>query len=506
MIGTAASTDGALGTTCGNSHAKKGHTTSCVPDLEITKTAPRAVALGEKVTFTITVANVGRIAVHRGAVTVTDLAVSPASLVRVSVPAGDHDAWLEPGETWAYGLPDGPATTSAQTCQPVVNTAYLAPVGREKSRENDVSSSTTKVICTRDLAITKVSDKSAYVPGETVRYTISVTNAGQLPIPLAEIEVTDPSLPGLAPIGEPPDVLLPGGTVSYAGARIATVGDCGTIANVATVSFTGKGKETTLENNTAAATASVICAPGLSLVKRADLTTYAPGQSIVYTLVVTNTGQTTIPFGQVRVSDPSLPGLTVVGPAPASLEPGSTVSFRGTRATSVADCGPVTNTAAATFAPPGAAPLVVSATTTVTVAGGACVPQELGAVLSIDKRGPRVARARTPILYTVVVTNTGPVIARNVVVVESIPRGMVLVRRPKGAKIVRATVRWAVGDLAPGQTATLRATLKSTFAGASTRCNTAGADAENAAQVTDSLCTRFAAVAGQRFVPAPVTG
>ena len=496
--------------TCDAGTARGGSgETHCTPDLAIKKTGPSQVMFGETATYSVIVSNVGQMRVARTSVHVTDPAASAVELAFHRVVAGDTDTWLEPGEAWEYRLADGRAiTVPASSCQPITNSAAVAPLRGERKLRNNSSSVLTKVLCRPDLAIAKTADKATYRPGETIVYTITVTNSGQISIPIDAIVVADPSLPSLALVGEPPAVVMPGAAVTYRGTRTATLHDCGIIANTATVALGPNEPRThqpwtelTLANNTAAAAVEVICQPGVAITKVADHTTYEPGQPITYTVVVTNTGQTTLPFGQIGVVDPTTP-LTLVGTAPSSVPPGGTLTYRGTRPTSVNDCGPVVNTATVTVGSPAravVAPLTSSATVTVTVAGNACRPAQVDATLTVAKSGPTVWRARKVFVHTITVTNMGPVTATDVVVEDPIPNGLVVAQRPAGATYVDGTVRWQLGDLGPGESRVVRVSLKTTFRVAARRCNIAQADATNAAPVTSRLCTRFVAVAGQQF-------
>ena len=487
------------------------HNAKCAPDLAITKTGPRTVAFGETATYHVVVANVGTRRVHGNKIHVTDPVITSQDLVFGSVVDGDNDPWLDPGEAWEYVAPgDVALTLTPETCGPIENTAYVAKVKRERSVWNNRSSVKTRVLCAPDLAIAKVAEPSTAKPGDTVTYTVTVTNAGPLPIPFARIAVSDPSLPTLALQGAAPEYLAPGATLTYRGTRVVTTADCGVVTNTATVALVPLEPqprhwlpgESDLENNTAGASVTVICTPGIGITKQAAAQTYAPGDAIVYTVVVTNTGQTPIPFAEITVTDPSVPGLALVGAAPQSLAPGQALTYRGTRVTSVADCGPVANTATVTVTPqPRAfAPvLTASASVTVAVSGEACRPPAVDAVLSIKKSGPLTIRARKAFTHTIRVANTGPVTAELVVVTDPIPSGMAVLGRPEGATIVKGVVRWELGSLAPGEARTVHVHVRSTFSTAGRRCNIASADAANAAPVSSRLCTRFLQVAGQQF-------
>jgi len=52
-----------------------------------------------------------------------------------------------------------------------------------------------------DVAIAKAADRGGYHPGETIVYTITVTNVGGTAVPRTAIFVSDPMLADLAPAG-----------------------------------------------------------------------------------------------------------------------------------------------------------------------------------------------------------------------------------------------------------------------------------------------------------------
>ncbi|HSI30097.1 MAG TPA: hypothetical protein VK951_02095, partial [Miltoncostaeaceae bacterium] len=89
-----------------------------------------------------------------------------------------------------------------------------------------------------DVAIAKASDRDGYQPGETIVYTITVTNVGGTAVPRAAILVSDPMLADLAPAdggGTAGADLAPGASIVYVGTHVASADDCGPLSNTATV-------------------------------------------------------------------------------------------------------------------------------------------------------------------------------------------------------------------------------------------------------------------------------
>jgi uncharacterized repeat protein (TIGR01451 family) len=372
-----------------------------IPNLKIVKSGPASVAFGSTITYTIGVSH-GNASngqpIAKADVKVTDPKVTNAQLVYVS--GDDADDMLEMGETWMYQVTAQlPATLPADVCGEITNTAILAAVEGETNLTDNESSTTTTVICSLDVAIVKTSDKQEYVPGDTITYTITVTNTGQRAIPVGQIQVSDPMIT-LALEGAVPAELLPGQSLVYKGSRSATAAICGKLVNTATVAYSGpNGPETTTLNNTAGREVTIVCTP------------------------------------------------------------------------------PVT---------PPAAPQPLPA---VAVAG---LPAR--AKLSINKQGPRVVVAGAVATYRITVKNTGKVTAKRVVLKDVLPGGFVLAGKAKGATLRAGTLTWTGADIAPGQTksVTLRVRVDRTISGR--RCNLGMATADNADAVRDTACTKINAV------------
>jgi uncharacterized repeat protein (TIGR01451 family) len=487
----------------------------CKPDLVIEKYADvEQVDFGGKITYTIKVRHTAAsdplsIPVD----SVTDK-LGDATAVELTLAGGDTNgnSLLDKGETWTYGLKDGPVTHTADRCAPVMNTVTLYAYGDTNSR-NNTDSVTVPVTCTLDIGIAKTSDEDDYVPGDTINYTITVTNTGQSAIPFDQIVVSDPTLPQLTPVN-PPAELASGESVTFTGSRAVTTADCGQVRNTATASLVLDGQvveETDATNNTAHRDVTVKCTLDIAIAKSADKPSYAPGETINYTLTVTNTGQLPIPFAAIKVSDPTLPALTLSGAAPQALAPGQALVYTGARQVTAAQCGQVVNTATVTLTGDLQAEVTLlnnTASVAVAVAGAACNPVVIGEVntkIAIRKVGPRKGKVKQAVAYTILVTNTGATVAKNVMVVDPLPAGMVIAKRPANATFNKGRLTWTVGDLEPGQSVTLRVLLRTDVNLTRTRCNVATASASNAPTVRGRACTRFTKVLGATIVPR-VTG
>ncbi|MFD1044910.1 hypothetical protein ACFQ1S_04510, partial [Kibdelosporangium lantanae] len=142
-----------------------------VPELQVTVTADKpAVHPGDQVTFGITVTNTGGTSVtdiQAGCQTIPKLNSGQSQTVTCSQEA--------PADDFSYS----------------VKAAGRTPIGDVEG------SATTKVeVLNPNVKVTKAADKPAYRDGDTVTFTIAVTNTGDTP--LQGIEVTDPKTPACA--------------------------------------------------------------------------------------------------------------------------------------------------------------------------------------------------------------------------------------------------------------------------------------------------------------------
>jgi uncharacterized repeat protein (TIGR01451 family) len=160
------------------------------------------------------------------------------------------------------------------------------------------------------LTITKAASRSTVTPGGTVGYTITVLNSGETPYTAASVSddleqvLTDATYAG--------DATATTGTVSYDAPTLSWVGALAPGAS-ATVTYEVMVRDPDpgdkVMTNTAVSSAAGsnclpgstdprcrstvnVLVPGLTIVKTADRSTSAPGESVAYSVVVTNSGAT----------------------------------------------------------------------------------------------------------------------------------------------------------------------------------------------------------------------
>lgn len=141
-------------------------------------------------------------------------------------------------------------------------------------------------------------------------------------------------------------------------------------------------------------------------------------------------------------------------------------------------------------------------TTKTSTAGRTTTPK---ANLRISKVGPRRRVAGSRMGYRIRITNRSKTTARNVVIRDILPKGMVLTRRPKGARLSGRTITWRIKGLAPGKSVSRRVNVRILNRVSGKRCNKATVKASNAPLRRTRRCTTVLALPKRPNLPA-VTG
>lgn len=293
------------------------------PALMVEKRADRAqVAAGEIVNFLIAVHNTGDEPLRN--VTVVD--DQPGCTL--TSPAGDDgNGVLEPAERWTY-------TCTLRITADTVNTATALGYDRLNTAWRAAGSAAVTVALPA-IELIKLADKSHVYPGETVAFTLTVRNRGE--VRLQNIVVSDalPACQLSAPTGDDGDgQLAPGEAWVYTCTITACPGEnfvlpdqhaplaatlpvlagatdalCTDITNRATVvAETPAGERVTDEESVLVD----LIRPAIQVTKVADKTYVDPGELINFSIFVKNTGDT--PLADVVVTD-SMPECLVSGPA-----------------------------------------------------------------------------------------------------------------------------------------------------------------------------------------------
>ncbi|MEJ9222075.1 hypothetical protein P4H46_28205 [Paenibacillus glucanolyticus] len=340
--------------------------------------APQQASVGATVTYTFVVTNTGNTSLNN--VLLTD------PLLGLSQTIGT----LAPGQSTTI---DFPFVVPSGTANPFVNTATVS--GTSGPQTIEASSSATLDLLFPAFTVTKTADLAQASPGETVNFTFTIVNTGG--IPLTNVAVSDPLLAFASTI--PSLAVGASFTETIPFVVPATAAPNSVIPNVVTVTPAETGPQD------ATATVAVNPVPAISLTKTPDVVNALPGDTITYTVIVTNSGN--IPLTSVGVSDDLL-GLSTVIP---SLAVGQSQSFT------------------LTFVVPPGTPIGTVITNVSSAISDQTEAVQATANVLINALPPAITIVKTPsaptaapgdtVTYTITVTNTGTVVLTNVLVTDA---------------------------------------------------------------------------------------
>ena len=467
-----------------------------VPALVLTKNdAPDPVTLGDHVTYTLTVTNVG--AATSTAVTITDTLPGGVSFISATTTAGTVS---QSGSTVTFDLgdlaPGGTATSTIVVVPTAVGTiTNTASVSSDEPLPDTIHNSITQeTTVVPALAITKEDAPDPVVLGATITYTLTVTNVGAATS--TAVTITDTLADGVNFVSATTtagSVSQSGNTVIFdlgaLGPGITTTSTLiviptavGTITNTANVSANEPLPNTVHDTITQQTTVT----PALVITKDGTPDPVALGGTLTYTLTVTNVS--TVTSTAVTITDTLADGVDFVSATTTAgtvSQSGSTVTFdlddlapgsmaTGTLVVIPTLTGTITNTASVSSDEP--FPNTTHGTSTrqtfvpalVIAKGDAPDPVALGGTLT----------------YTLTVTNVGTATSTLVKIKDTLPGGVNFVSATTTAGTVSqsgSTVTFDLGDLAPGGMATgtlvvvptVTGTITNTASDSSTRRSTA---------------------------------
>nr|WP_261779906.1 hypothetical protein [Paenibacillus xylanexedens] len=487
------------GSFSGSSSSNTTETPVIQPQIALVKTANTVNAtVGDTVVYTVTVSNTGNLQAN---VTVTDTIPAATSFVANSVVVSGVP---QPGATPGTGIPVGvvaAGATAVVTFAVVVDTlpspqqlsnfatssfTFTPPDGRTLTG-TATSNTLTFPVSSPNVAVVKSTTSTAAAVGDTVTYSILVTNSGIAPV--NNIQLSDPipagasfvtgsvTVNGVAqPAANPAGgislgTLAPGAsaTITFS-IRVDTIPPSGQLSNRSTVSFTSGAFSSTTFSNTVVTS---VFQPILSAQKTASTQNATVGDTVSYTVTVSNTGN----YGaQINLTD-NIPAGTILVP--------NSVIVNGQP---LPAANPATGISAGTVA--------AGATTTITfsvVVDTLPSPQQLvnqasvalsftlpdgrtitGSVLSnvltISVSAPDVDVVKSTtstavsvgdiVTYSVAVTNNGIATVNNVVFTDAVPASTVLA--PTGVFVdgvlrpgANPSTGITIGSIAPGATVTV---------------------------------------------------
>ncbi|MEK5415130.1 DUF7507 domain-containing protein [Paenibacillus sp. FSL L8-0708] len=456
--------------------------------------------VGDTITYTINVTNTGN---YGALATLSDTIPAGTTFIPNSVLIQGAPA---PGADPAAGIPLGVISangslsvmfsvliTTLPASQQLLNQAsvafaYTLPDGR--TFNNSINSNTTTIsVSSPNVIVTKSSTATDAVVGDTITYNLTVTNSGIANI--SNVNLSDPIPAGSSfvagsvtvdgtprPSANPANgvslgTLAPGASFQVSFNTIVNVlPNPATLSNQASVSFTSGAFSGSSFSNTLVIP---VYQPIIVVVKGADRTAATVGDTITYSLNVTNTGNLianvvitdTIPNGAVFVPNSVLVnGVPQPGSDPAtglsigSVAPGSTVTVTITLQVTIASLPSpqqLVNQATAnfTFTPPDGRSLTGSSVSNVLI-----IPVSSPDVSVVKSTTSIDAVVGDIITYTIVVTNLGISPVNNVIMVDPIPAGSQFVTgsitvdgapRPSGSPASGI----AIGTIAAGASSTI---------------------------------------------------
>ncbi len=472
------------------------------PAIDITKTANPAgpVSAGGVIGFDITVESTGESTAND--VTVTD--VLPAGMSWSENPDNPYCSIAAGTLSCAFGslapsvmrTVHVQATTDAQDCGTVVNSAYVAT----SNDGSDESTSSVEVLCP-DVEIEKQADAASVSAGSPIGFTITATNTG--PGTANNVVITDtlPSGPGISWSEDPnnPNCSIAAGTLTCSVTSLASgaslsvhvssptnAGSCGTYDNTAAVSLSngaGDGDD---------ASTTVECAE-IDLVKEADAASVSAGSPIGFTITATNTGTGTANNVVITDALPSGPGISwsedpnnpncsiAAGTLTCSvttLAAGASLSVHVSSPTTSTSCRTYDNTATVTTSNDGSD----ESSDSVSVL---CPDVEL-----VKEADAGSVAAGSPIGFTITATNYGPGTANNVVITDTLPSGPGISwsedPNNPNCSIAAGTLTCSVTTLAAGASLSVHVSSPTTLDSCGTYDNTAASSVSNGASDQDS--------------------
>ena len=386
--------------------------------LVLTKAGPATFdTVGQSLTYTFSVENTGNVSLT--SVTVTDPLIPTLSCTLGPIAPGATASCTDSYDVTQANVDAGSIT----------NTASASGTTAQGTPASDDASSTATLAPgagTRLATVVKSASPTSFTAaGETVTFTMTVTNTGTLT--LAGLSVTDALDPGFS-CAVPtlaPAAVYSGCTFTHVVTQAEF--DAGSFANSASV----LDGATPLDTDTVTV-AGPARAASMTLSKAASGGYAAEGDTVGFTFSVANTGNVTLT--DVTVTDALIPGFscTIATLAPGATDTSCTTSYTVTQAN--VDAGSFDNDATVTATAPPGVTAPTPATAAITVAGPAAAPALTISKTAADGAFTGVGDTES---YTFSVVNSGNVTLTGLSVSDPL-----------------AGFSCALDDLLPGATAT----------------------------------------------------
>jgi uncharacterized repeat protein (TIGR01451 family) len=401
---------------------------------------------------------------------------------------------------------DGPTefTGNVSSTQPLkvsVPVKADAPVSGtiQASLEQDcgpTASSEINVLGTPEIEIEKVVDQDLVKAGDEVNFTITVTNVGNA---TAEDVLVEDELPaGLEGDNLSETITLePGESQSFELPATVAEDASDTIDNTATA---------TLGENTVDASAGVVIEPPpgppvIEIEKTVDQDLVKAGDEVNYTIIVSNTGESTAE--DVLVEDELPAGLEGENLSETiTLAPGESQSFELPATVTEEASDTIDNIATATLGEN-----TVDSSASIVIEPPPAPPEPQADVTISKDVAPILAAPGDEVEYTLTVENNGPDAAEDVIVTDNPPEGLEILEASSdvGSAEVRDGAAYAeLGTLEAGASATITVTAQVTSEEEGILENTA--IVETSTPETDTDNNESIAALEVRLPPVPQVG
>lgn len=371
-----------------------------VPSITMVKTANRIVAsAGDFVTYTYKVTNSGIVPLTVNSVIDSHLGDLTADFIT----ANGGIATLAPGASTSF---IEVYTVLNTDTSPMVNVATVSATG---GGTNVTGSDQASVLITAPVpgvTVFKTADRTSASPGDVITYVYTVVNSGAED--LTETSIVDSRLGDLTAdfiAANGGLTTLPVGTsVTFTKTYTVTVLDKSPLVNDVTIHATNGQVDVT-----STAQASVIITPkaGIHVVKVGNTKTACIGDSICYTVTITNTGN--VPLYNLSANDSLVGQLCGL---PCKLGVGATATVKYSYKVKKCSANPLINCVTVKACPPcGGEVTDTSCWSVCILQPGVCITNEMNS---------KIACIGDKVCYTITVTNTGNTPLNNLVVNDTL--------------------------------------------------------------------------------------
>jgi len=474
------------------------------PALTIVETADAAAAVpGQKVTYTITITNTGQTS-YAGATVTDSLAgvLDDAAYNQDAATGTGTVSYASPVLTWTGNLNPGASATITYTVtvhNPDTGDHILANGVTSAADGNNCPAGSTDPRCTATVTVTQLVinftvSAATVTPGGSLVYTATLANAGQTPY--AGISVSTDATGLAANTTSAGASTASSGTLSIGATGAVWTGDIpvgGTVTVTSPVTVNNPVTSNTLTATAVSTAPGNNCPPGstdtrctpvtqilipaLSIVTTANTTAAVPGQTVAYTVTVTDNGQT--PYAGATVtetlnllddatynSDAAATSGTVGYASPVitwtgGLAVGASAVITYTVTVHKPDTGDKTlNTVAVSTDPGSSCPPASS-----TAGCNLTVPVLTPALTIVKTASTAIATPGQAVTYTVTVTNSGQTPYAGATVTDSLAGVLDDAAYNNDASATRGTVSYAspvitwTGGLTVGASATITYTV-----------------------------------------------